>query len=121
MARRSLLLTPEVCSWLSALADDDFGQVACYLDLLCERGGRLAEPHSRALRGRLRQLQVPGHRRPRRLTYYLEGEHAVVVLTVWRRWRPARHELERAVAALRRQPRKGRTERSRDGSPRPVG
>jgi hypothetical protein len=73
MTRRSLLLTPEVCAWLTALADEDFGRVACYLDLLCERGGRLAEPHSRALRGRLRQLEVPGRRRPRRLTYYLPG------------------------------------------------
>jgi hypothetical protein len=121
MTRWSLVLTSEVGSWLAALTDDDFGQVAFYLDLLCQRDGRLAEPHSRPLRGRLRQLEVPSHRWAQRITFYLDSDHSVVLLTVWRRWRPARQELRRAAAAMRRQPKAGRTERSCDGSPRQLG
>jgi HTH-type transcriptional regulator/antitoxin HipB len=34
----SLLLTPEVRAWLTALDDDDFGRVAFYLDLLRSAG-----------------------------------------------------------------------------------
>jgi hypothetical protein len=115
-----LAFSLEVGAWLAGLDDDDFGRVACYLDLLGERHGRLAEPHSRPLQGRLRQLEVPGGR-TRRLTYYLGPDQTVVLLTVWRRWRPARQEIKRAAAALRRQPGRRRTERSCDGSPRPLG
>jgi hypothetical protein len=121
MVRWSLVVTSDVGAWLASLGDDDFGRVAFYLDLLGQRDGRLAEPHSRPLRGRLRWLEVPGRRTTRRITYYLDSDHTVILLTVWRRWRPARQEVKRAVAALRRQPRRARTEGSCDGSPRPLG
>ena len=98
----SLLLTPEVRAWLAALGDDDFGRVAFYLDLLRQRRGQLEAPHSRCLRGRLRQLEIPGRRRVHRLAYYADGEGTVVLLTVWRRWRGSHHELERAATAMRR-------------------
>jgi hypothetical protein len=42
----SLRFTPEVRAWLVALGDDDFGRVACYLDLL--RQGQLAAPTAAA-------------------------------------------------------------------------
>jgi mRNA-degrading endonuclease RelE of RelBE toxin-antitoxin system len=105
MTRRSLVLSPEVSAWLQALGDDAFGRVCAYLDLLRERGGLLAEPHSQPLRGPLRLLVIPGRLGTRRLVYTLEGEHTVVLLTVWRRWRRARAELRRATATLHRQPR----------------
>src|SRR5437773_5947408 len=70
----SLLLTPEVRAWLAALGDDDFGRVAFYLDLLRQRQGQLAAPHSRCLRGRLRRLEISGRRRVHRLTYYADGD-----------------------------------------------
>jgi hypothetical protein len=115
----SLLLTPEVRAWLTALGDDDFGRVAFYLDLLRQRQGLLPEPHSRRLHGRLRQLEIPGHRRVHRLAYYADGDGTIVLLTVWRRWRGTHHELERAATAMRRRrsPNASRTERSCDESP----
>jgi hypothetical protein len=114
----SLLLTPEVRAWLTALGDDDFGRVAFYLDLLRQRRGQLAAPHSRGLSARLRWLEIPGHRRVHRLTYHADGDGTIVLLTVWRRWRGSNHELERAATALRRRGSPGnRTERSCDESP----
>jgi hypothetical protein len=98
----SLLLTHEVRAWLAALGHDDFGRVAFYLDLLCQRRGQLEAPYSRCLSGRLRQLELPGRRRVHRLTYWADGDGTVVLLTVWRRWRGSHHELERAATALRR-------------------
>ena len=119
MRRCSLLLTPEVRAWLTALGDDDFGRVAFYLDLLRQRQGQLEAPHGRRLPGRLRQLEVPGRRRTHRLAYYADGDGTIVLLTVWRRWRGTHHELERAATALRRRqsPDASRTERSGHESP----
>jgi len=98
----SLLLTPEVRAWLAALGDKDFGRVAFYLDLLRQRQGELAPPYTRCLAGQLYQLEIPGRRRTRRLTWYASGDGTIVVLTVWRRWHGAGHELARAAAAMGR-------------------
>jgi Phage derived protein Gp49-like (DUF891) len=115
----SLLLTPEVRDWLTALDDDDFGRVAFYLDLLRQRQGQLQAPHSRHLPGRLHRLEIPGRRRVHRLAYYADGDGTIVLLTVWRRWRGTHHEIKRAASAIRRRPspNASRTERSCDESP----
>ncbi len=122
----SLVLTGEVNAWLDGLDDEAFGRVACYLDLLCERGGSLPAPCSRRLGRdcRLRQLAVPRGRRSDRLTYWLDGDGKVVVLTVWRWWHPSRWEVVRARAALRRHRRPGPrhgSSRRRSGRCRPSG
>ena len=57
----SLVLTREVNAWLDRLDDEAFGRVACYLDLLGERGDRLSAPHSRRLG---RDCRLRQHRRP---------------------------------------------------------
>jgi hypothetical protein len=114
MGGSALLLSPEVRAWLAALGDDDFGRVAFYLDLLRERHGRLAGPHSHPLRGRLHRLEIPGRRRPHRLTYYAAGNGTIVLLTVWHGWRGARLERARALTVLRR---RSGSERSCDESP----
>jgi hypothetical protein len=117
-----LVLSGEVKAWLDGLDDEGFGRVACYLDLLGERGGTLPEPHSRRLgrNCRLRELVVPhGRRRGERLSYWLDGSGTVLVLTVGRWWRPRRWELARARAALRRHRRQGprrRNSRGRGGA-----
>jgi hypothetical protein len=118
----SLRLTPEVRAWLAALGDDDFGRVGFYLDLLRQRQGQLAAPHSRCLHGRLRRLEIPGRRRVHRLTYYADSDGTIVLLTVWRRWRGSHHERNRAATAMRRRsrssPNASRTKgRSCDESP----
>jgi hypothetical protein len=122
----SLVLTPEVRAWLTALGDDDFGRVAFYLDQLRQRRGQL-QAHSRRLHGRLYRLEIPGRRRVHRLAYYADGDGTIVLLTVWRRWRGARHERKRAATAMRRRTRpdrepdqpktERRTERSCNASP----
>lgn len=123
----SLVLTGEVKAWLDGLDDEAFGRVACYLDLLAERGGTHGAPLSRRLgRGcRLRQLVVPrGRRGGERLTYWLDGGGTVMVLTVGRWWRPRRWELARARAALRRHRRQDprqRRSRRRGGACRRSG
>ena len=119
MGRCSLLLTPEVRAWLTALGDDDFGRVAFYLDLLRQRRGQLQAPHNRRLHGRLYRLEIPGHRHVHRLTYYADGDGTVVLVTVWRRWRGTHRELKRAATAMRRRsgPNASRTERSGHESP----
>ena len=101
----SLRFTLEVRAWLAALGDDDFGRVAFYLDLLRQRQGQLAAPHSRCLRGRLRRLEIPGGRRVHRLTYYADGDGTIVLLTVWRRWRGTHYERNRSATAMRRRSR----------------
>ena len=93
---------PEVRAWLAVLGDDDFGRVAFHLDLLRQRQGQLAAPHSRCLHGWLRCLEIPGRQRVHRLTYYADGDGTIVLLTVWRRWRGTHHERNRAVTAMRR-------------------
>jgi|SRR5581483_6727708 len=115
MRGRSLLLTPEVRAWLAVLGDEEFGRVAFYLDLLRQRQGELAAPYSRCLSGQLCQLEIPGRRRTRRLTYCVGSDGAVMVLTVWRRWRGTSHELQRAAAAMgRRSPAASSSERGAD-------
>jgi hypothetical protein len=125
----SLVLSPQVKAWLDRLDDKAFGRIACYLDLLRERGDSLRPPHSRRLgrNCRLRQLAVPrGRRRSDRLTYWLDGNRTVVVLTVGRWWHPRHWEVMRARAALRqhRQPAPGSSRgrsRRHGGACRPSG
>lgn len=123
----SLVLAGEVNAWLEGLDDEAFGRVACYLDLLCERGGSLSAPHSRRLGRdcRLRQLAVPrGRGRGDRLSYWLAGGGTVVVLTVWRWWHPRGWEVVRARTALRQHRRQGLRRgrsRRRGGACRPSG
>ena len=40
-----------------ALADEEFGRVEFYIDLLEEKGVHLGEPYTRQLRGKLRELR----------------------------------------------------------------
>jgi len=46
----------EVTEWLSALPGNTFGHVRFYIDLLADQGVALKEPHTRQLRGKLREL-----------------------------------------------------------------
>ncbi len=122
----SLLLSAQVKAWLDRLDDESFGRVACYLDLLGERGDSLDAPHSRRLGRdcRLRQLVVPrGRRGSDHLTYWLNGHGTVVVLSVSRWWRPRPWEVVHARAVLRRDRRPGprRAGRRRGGACRPSG
>jgi hypothetical protein len=103
MKSASIEMAPEVRRWLASLPDEDFGPVAFYLDVLSARTGELPEPHSRPLGKTVRELHVPVEKvREHRITYCLDGDNTVALLTVRRRLRGRRHELRRAQAAMRR-------------------
>jgi hypothetical protein len=42
---------PEVTAWLDGLADNEFGRVERYIDLLADQGALLGEPFTRQLDG----------------------------------------------------------------------
>jgi len=92
-------LEPEVERWLMGLDDDTFGQARFHIDMLAERGVHLGEPHTRQLRGKLRELRFDRWR----LSYYIARGRGIVLLTVFlKRQRRERAEVERAEQAMRR-------------------
>lgn len=94
---------PEVQEWLLGLADEEFGHVAFYIDLLQERGVQLDEPYTRQLRGKLRELRFHLGRERRRISYYIASERRIVLLTVFRKTKMRQtDEVARADAAMRR-------------------
>jgi len=96
---------PEVAEWLDGLADEDFGRVEFAIDLLAERGVLLGEPHTRQLRGKLRELRVNlGVQSDAvRITYFVVAGRRIVLLTVFKKQRrQERAEIERAAAAMNR-------------------
>jgi hypothetical protein len=56
MAWGTVELEPEVRDWLEALPTSEFATAAFYVDLVAERGPLLAEPYTRQLDGKLREL-----------------------------------------------------------------
>jgi hypothetical protein len=103
MAWGTIEAEPEVTEWLLGLDDEDFGQVERYIDLLADEGVHLAEPFSRQLRGKLRELRFYLGRAPTRITYYLASRRRIVLLTVFAKTRPReRAEIERAWRAMQR-------------------
>jgi hypothetical protein len=94
-------LEPEVEDWLLSLADDDFGQVERYIDLLADEGVHLGEPFTRQLRGKLRELRFHLGRRQVRITYYIVSGRRIVLLTVFAKTRQQeRAEIDRAWRAM---------------------
>lgn len=101
----SVELESEVADWLEALADEEFGRVEFYIDLLGERGPLLDEPYTRQLRGKLRELRFylgsRGH--AVRISYYIAPGRRIILLTVFRkRQQRERAEIERAYKAMQR-------------------
>ena len=96
-------LEPEVVRWLEGLSDEKFGHVAFYIDMLEEQGVHLAEPYSRQLLGKLRELRFFVGRERVRVSYFIASGRRIVLLTVFRKTRQ-REELEimRADRAMRR-------------------
>lgn len=76
-----------------------------HIDLLEEFGVLLAEPYSRQLEGRLRELR-PG---AWRVTYFADAERRLILLTSFRKRgrRTDPQELARARRAMRDQMRRG--------------
>lgn len=96
-------LEPEVVRWLEGLTDEEFGHVAFYIDLLEEQGVQLAEPYSRQLFGKLRELRFFLGRERIRVSYFIASGRRIVLLTVFRKTRQRQElELVRATRAMQR-------------------
>jgi hypothetical protein len=93
-------LEPEVRLWLAGLDDRDFGRVDFMVGLLAEQPELLAEPYSRHLGGKVRELRFRLLRQQTRVTYWLAPGRRIVLLTVFRKTRGAEvAEVERALQA----------------------
>jgi hypothetical protein len=94
-------LEPEVKAWLRELDDAAFGRMAAYIDLLAEWGPLLDEPHSRQLRGKLRELRIYLRSEHIRITYFITTARRIVLLTVFtKRQRREQAEIDRAWRAM---------------------
>ena len=93
----------EVKDWLGSLAKRDFSQAMAHIDLLAREGNHLSEPHSRQLRGRLRELRFFVNGSPHRITYFVQSGRRIILLTVFRKTKQReRAEIDRAERAMRR-------------------
>jgi hypothetical protein len=95
-------LEPEVRKWLTGLPDEQFGQVEYSIDRLSRDGPLLSEPHSRQLRGKVRELRLGIDGESWRITYYIATGRRIILLTVFRK-QSAREprEIARALRAYR--------------------
>jgi hypothetical protein len=96
-------LEPEVEDWFDALPRRHKGRVIDHVNLLEERGVLLGEPHTRQLRGKLRELRFTLDGEATRITYYIATSRRIILLTVFRKTaRREATEIDRAEAAMRR-------------------
>ncbi|MEH0933760.1 type II toxin-antitoxin system RelE/ParE family toxin [Micromonospora psammae] len=103
MAWGNVELEPEVRDWLEGLPSTDFARAAFYIDLLAERGVLLAEPYTKQLDGKLRELRFYLEREAVRVTYWIASDRRIIMLTVFRKTRMREdREVERARRALDR-------------------
>jgi hypothetical protein len=103
MAWGTVELEPEVRDWLERLPTAQFAMAAFCVDLFAERGPLLGEPYTRQLDGKLRELRFHPDRRAVRVTYWIDTEWRIVLLTVFAKSRMREEwEIERARRALAR-------------------
>ncbi|HUR01970.1 MAG TPA: type II toxin-antitoxin system RelE/ParE family toxin [Nonomuraea sp.] len=96
-------LEPEVDKWFDSLSQEDQETAVFYVDLLAWRGVLLDEPHTRQLRGKLRELRFHLSQEAVRITYWIASGRRIILLTVFRRQRMRETaEVERAVRAMNR-------------------
>ena len=96
-------LEPEVRDWLERLPTARFATAAFYVDLLAEQGALLAEPYTRQLDGKLRELRFHLDRQAVRVTYGIAPGRRIVLLTVFTKSRMREEgEVARARKALAR-------------------
>jgi DNA-binding XRE family transcriptional regulator len=106
MTRRVVEMETEVMDWLDQLPTASFASAVFFVGLLRLQGALLARPYSAQLGGkvsRLRELRFFLGLEPAGITYWFAPGQRLVLLTVLRdNHVPRRHEIERALVALRR-------------------
>jgi phage-related protein len=96
-------LEPEVRVWLEELPAAHFATAAFYIDLVAAQGPLLAEPYTRQLDGKLRELRFHLDGDAVRVTYWITRGRRIVLLTVFRKTRMREErEVQRARRAMRR-------------------
>ncbi|KUJ66897.1 addiction module toxin RelE [Streptomyces albus subsp. albus] len=93
-------IEPEVRRWLELLSDTQYDRVERAADMLAARPTTLAEPYSRHLGGKVRELRFTMDGNAVRITYWLAPGRRIVLLTVFRKTRQREAaEVERAWRA----------------------
>ena len=101
MAWGAVELEPEVEKWLESLPTAQFAHAAFYVDLLAEQGPLLAEPYTKQLDRKLRELRFHLDRRAVRITYWIATDRRIILLTVFHKTRMRdEREIDRARRAL---------------------
>jgi phage-related protein len=97
----TIRVSVEVRDWLSGLTPHHQARAARAINLLREYGAQLGEPHTRRLRGKLRELRFYVDQRATRITYFSATERQMILLTVFvKTQRQERREIERAHRAM---------------------
>jgi hypothetical protein len=103
---------PEVGAWFVSLRGREKGRVSTRIDLLKERGVELGEPHTRQLRGKLRELRFNLGGQRLRIAYYLASGRRIILLTVFKKTQARENrEIDRAERAMRAHMERHRTDR----------
>jgi hypothetical protein len=97
----TVVVQPEVDRWLLSLSTRQFARVTGQIGILAEEGVLLGEPHTRQLRGKLRELRITLNGRAIRITYFMASARRIILLTVFEKsQRHERAEIERADRAM---------------------
>ena len=111
-------LEPEVRDWYLALPEGQQARARFHFDRLAELGPRLGEPHTRQLRGKLRELRFFLAGRAIRVTYWIAPGRRTVLLTVFMKTRRREGpEIRRTGLALVRSRAAGPGDREDEDSP----
>lgn len=89
----------EVRDWIARLPEGDYGRVEFYLDLLAERGPLLAQPYSKHLVGKLRELRFYLGSEQMRIAYWIAPRRRIIMLTVFKKTK--RREATQVMRARR--------------------
>ncbi|MFJ5116668.1 MULTISPECIES: type II toxin-antitoxin system RelE/ParE family toxin [unclassified Kitasatospora] len=93
-------IEPEVRQWLELLPDTQYDKAERAADMLAAQPTTLAEPYSRHLGGKVRELRFTMDGTAVRITYWLAPDRRIVLLTVFRKTRQREAvEVERARQA----------------------
>jgi hypothetical protein len=95
-------IEPEVRQWLELLSDAHYDKAERAADMLAGQPTTLAEPYSRHLGGKVRELRFLMDGSAVRVTYWLAPERRIVLSAVFRKTKQRESaEVERAQQAQR--------------------
>ncbi len=101
MRRWTLEISPEVEHWYAALKSKDKAMADRAFDRLADLGSALRMPHARPLGDGLFEVRFTCEGTARRVTYYIDTQRNVIMLTTFRKQRQnEQREVSRARRAM---------------------